>query len=101
MNFDFYGAGLGFIAGVFASYLVSDLVFAYWFKKKDWLLDKGTVEIFCKVAKKLCHAKTFADKDSKASIDEALELMANHCSCTVEKLIRNKVDEILIVNDKA
>lgn len=35
MNFDFLSAGLGFISGVFASYFVSDIVFAYWFKKKD------------------------------------------------------------------
>jgi len=35
MNFDFYSAAVGFFIGIFASYFVSDLVFAYWFKKKD------------------------------------------------------------------
>lgn len=33
MNFDFYNIGIGFVVGVLASYFVSDIVFAHWFKK--------------------------------------------------------------------
>lgn len=95
MNFDFLSAGLGFISGVFASYFVSDIVFAYWFKKKDWNLDKSTVEIFCTVARKTCQAKTFADLETKKILDETLEIIANHCCCSKEDLLRNKVDSIL------
>jgi len=57
-------------------------------------MEKSTVETFCQVAKKISQARTFVDRETKIILNDALELMALHCDCSVDKLIRNMSDQI-------
>jgi hypothetical protein len=57
-------------------------------------MEKETIEVLCQVAKKISQARVFVDRETKIILNDALELMAAHCDCSVDRLIRNMSAEI-------
>lgn len=58
------------------------------------MIEKKTIEVFCKVAKKISQARAFSNTEVKSILNDALETMALHCDCSVDMLFRNMVEEI-------